>query len=201
MADEANPEPGSEWLIAKFNARYEVAPSGCWVWTGKTRASYGRLYIGSGDIISAHRLSWKLFRGQVPDGMHVCHHCDNPRCVNPEHLFIGTDLDNSQDKMRKGRHTASPGESNGRAKITDAQAETIVGLLQSGMGPSEVARLLRLPRGICARISAGRSWKHAISELPQAGGGEFVCPKCGWITWRQKALAGHLGAHAKGYLG
>lgn len=80
--------------------------SGCWLWKGgHNKAGYGsaRLTCLGGKSILAHRLSWLVHKGAIPDGLHVLHHCDNPGCVRPAHLFVGTDNDNTQDRVRKGR--------------------------------------------------------------------------------------------------
>lgn len=76
----------------------------CWLWTANTNGKYGILKAGTGRANTyAHRLSWELKNGKIPRGMLICHHCDNPICVNPDHLFLGTAKDNVQDMIRKGR--------------------------------------------------------------------------------------------------
>ena len=96
---------------------------GCWLWLW-SRNEFGYGVIGvAGRSKRAHRLSWEMVNGPIPDGMVVCHHCDNPACVNPEHLFVGTHADNVADKMSKGR--CPRGETAGPARLTDAQTEEI----------------------------------------------------------------------------
>jgi HNH endonuclease len=88
----------------RFERYFERGP-GCWLWTGSTQPKgYGQINRGDGVPERAHRVAWTKFRGPIPEGLQVLHRCDNPGCVNPDHLFLGTDGDNMHDKQGKGRH-------------------------------------------------------------------------------------------------
>lgn len=95
--------PRADWL-ARFCSRVDVkGRAECWTWTGATkRSGYGQFSAGH-RTMNASRWSWVFANGEVPDGMHVLHRCDEPACVNPNHLFLGTHLDNMRDKVAKGR--------------------------------------------------------------------------------------------------
>lgn len=92
-----------EHYTALFWSRIRRTPS-CWLWTGNAQRGYGRLKV-AGRMLRAHRLSWLIHNTarRVPDGLNVLHHCDNPLCVNPAHLFLGTCGDNNRDRAAKGR--------------------------------------------------------------------------------------------------
>jgi len=98
----------------RFEARVVIVPNGCHIWTGcVTGHGYGTL-VRDQKQWKAHRFAWTLYRGPIPEGMHVLHHCDVPPCVNPEHLWLGTHTENIQDMDRKGRRARS-----GIAKLSD----------------------------------------------------------------------------------
>ena len=88
----------------RFLSKVEKSPNGCWLWTGAiSMKGYARFGV-NGRNCHGHRVSYQLFRGDIPDGMQVCHKCDNPRCVRPDHLFIGDNSANQRDAVAKKRH-------------------------------------------------------------------------------------------------
>jgi len=102
---------------------------------GTNSKGYGTTSVCSGGVdvgISAHKLAYLLFRGPVPDGLHVCHSCDNPPCVKPEHLWLGTNDQNQDDKIAKGRQKGAPGERNASAKTNEATVREIRAMYATG---------------------------------------------------------------------
>ena len=94
-------------FVARFEAkvvRDDCMPNGCHIWTGALSVKGYGCTQNDGKGVRAHRVSYTIYNGQIPYGMQVCHRCDNPPCVNPAHLFLGTQSDNEQDKLNKGRN-------------------------------------------------------------------------------------------------
>lgn len=108
------PEP----IEDRFAASYRIDENGCWLWTkGRSGRRYGQLRLPDGSALAAHRLSYEMHKGPIPEGMFVCHTCDVQHCVNPDHLWLGTNSDNINDCVAKGRHRCNLPSSNRRAEM------------------------------------------------------------------------------------
>lgn len=128
----------------------------CWNWTAsKKRDGYGQFRI-NGKIVAAHRVSYAAENGPIPDGMFVCHACDNPACVNPAHLFLGTDQDNKNDMYRKRRHVF--GEKHPLRKLTTDVVLKIRQDAKSGMSQRNIARKYNTQRSQVSLIANGKRW-------------------------------------------
>ena len=132
--------------------------SGCWVWQRGMSRGYGTITVG-GKTCYAHRIIYVLTYGDhIPDGWGVHHVCDNPACINPDHLIIGTDQENVEDKLSRGRQ--SYGEIHGPSKLTQEQAEDIRKIFwEDGVKQSDIARVYGVHQSQVSRIVHGRSWK------------------------------------------
>lgn len=131
----------------------------CWLWGRKPNSSgYGYIRV-LGKKTLAHRLSYELHIGQIPDGMVVCHRCDTPLCVNPKHLFVGTHADNAADKVSKGRQTI--GAKNGRAKLSADMVCAIRTLVtRFGIKHSAISSSLGVSRSTVSMAVNGSNWGH-----------------------------------------
>ena len=141
----------------------------CWLWMGAKFKSggYGAIKVGGrkGPVLRAHRVSWELHDGPIPEGMWVLHVCDVPACVNPEHLFLGTTTDNMRDaakKLRMPQQRTIPlwhGERHGNAKLTNEDARSI-----RSLWPQLSYSALSKQFGVCKTVIAGivkrTGWKH-----------------------------------------
>jgi len=136
----------------KFNDKWMPEPfSGCWLWTaGVFKDGYGKMEIKY-QYKRAHRISWMIFRGEIPDGMCVCHSCDTPLCVNPDHLFLGTRRENNQDAARKGRMRCW------MAKLTASQVLEIRSSSESG---ADAARRYGVSKSTISDTRNGKRWRH-----------------------------------------
>lgn len=137
--------------------------AGCWLWRGnKAKRGYGAVEIARADNkrrrIGAHRYSFELAHGTIPNGLIVCHRCDNPACVNPAHLFLGTHADNLADKLSKDRQ--AKGESNGRAKLNARMVRRIRALSAGGATRGELGRKYGVTDRNIGDIVNFKTWGH-----------------------------------------
>lgn len=158
----------------RFWSKVNKSDSGCWLWTGaKTGNGYGGFSIGAkGENYQewrAHRYSWFLTHGDIPEGMNVCHRCDNPQCVNPDHLFLGTTADNVADKLSKGRQ--SKGEQVAGAKLTREDVLTIRRLYQEDASEKsrryssrKLAKMYGVNKSAILAVIHRKSWLHVTGE-------------------------------------
>lgn len=149
---------------ARFWALVEIdwRPGACWLWRGAEIANgYGRFKL-NGSRISANRVSYALFNGSVPAGQFVCHTCDNPRCVRPDHLFLGSPADNAADRGAKGRH--AHGERSGTARLTVGQVLEIDGALGSGQPHGAIADRYGVSKRTVQKIKSRANWAHLFPE-------------------------------------
>lgn len=152
-----------ERFWAKVDKR---GPDECWEW-GASRSSsgYGLFWAGS-RLVAAHRFSWSLVHGSVPGRLLICHHCDNRGCVNPNHLFLGTQRDNAQDRDRKGRREAPAGGRNGQAKLAKEQVLGVRREYQRGdVYQRELAAKYGVSQCQISKIVLGQCWKHVEEGL------------------------------------
>lgn len=138
-----------------------VSPSGCWEWTHSLdRVGYGKIKALN-RTLQAHRFSWMVFRGEIPDSLCVLHECDNRKCVNPDHLFLGTQKDNMDDCARKGRNADMKKlarESN--SKVTEDQVREIRRLyFEGGLRQEDIGNQFGLSKGGVQAIASRRCWK------------------------------------------
>jgi hypothetical protein len=156
----------------RFWLKVEKGPT-CWEWQGfRNRLGYGMIGMirkGKQSSIHAHRMSYILNHGPIPQGMFICHHCDNPSCVRPDHLFLGTPADNTHDAQRKGRmRIAVPkvrghnkGSRHGRHKLTEAEvAEMRARYAAGGISMTELARMYGVDLSRVSRIINRLGWQH-----------------------------------------
>jgi hypothetical protein len=133
----------------------------CWNWTAaKNKKGYGLLNTKISKSTLAHRVIWELINGEIPKGMLVCHHCDNPSCVNPGHLFLGTNDDNMLDRKLKGRNILFSGSLNSKAKLTEEDVASIRVKRSQGIKNIDLAKEYGVSSQLITRITQRTTWRH-----------------------------------------
>ena len=156
--------------------KYKINPiTGCWEWQShKFRDGYGKVYY-SGKTDRAHRVSYRLHKGEIPDGMWVLHNCDNPTCINPEHLHFGTPTENVRECLSRGRYRngkcGANGEKNSHAKLTEEQVQ----LIRSSITRTRLlARQYGVNISTVQRIRNGKAWRGDAAGIALAAREEFL---------------------------
>lgn len=136
---------------------------GCWNWgAARTARGYGKVADGQGGWRLAHRVMWETENGAIPEGLEVCHECDNPACINPAHLFLGSHAENMSDCKKKGRSAAPRGEENPRSKLTERD---VLEIRASGLTAKMLAAKHGVSDTMIRSIKAKKAWRH-IADAP-----------------------------------
>lgn len=142
---------------------------GCWLWTAATNGSgYGKFCLRKPWTMDAHRVAYQIVYGPVGQAVVICHRCDVPSCVRPDHLFVGTHAINVQDMVTKGRHArgaalnrpSQVGQSNYMARLTDDDVRTIRARYEGGDKPTVIAKEFGIKYGTVWAITHGHRWRH-----------------------------------------
>lgn len=134
-------------LQKRLESKVQKSEGGCWVWQSglldkrKKNMQYGRIRV-NGKMVLAHRIAYEIYVGEIPEGLHVLHSCDNQKCINPQHLHVGTNAENRAECVNKGRQ--AKGKTHGKCKLTDEQIQEI---RDSSLGAPEICKRY----GICNR--------------------------------------------------
>ncbi len=156
-----DPKPGRSVIIRLF-AKVLKTDMDCWEWSsGVKKSRYPKIRY-KGKRVGIHIASYVLFRGEYPDHLLVCHTCDNNRCCNPSHLFLGTDKDNAEDRDKKGRNGSEKrqGEKNSRSKLTEKDVLRARRLKRMGMNYSDIASIFGVHSFTITLAIKGHTWKY-----------------------------------------
>lgn len=146
--------------IAEKVSRYSISATGCWEYTGtRDRDGYGVFTHTRNKQVRAHRAAFEFHVGQITDGQMVCHSCDNPSCINPDHLFLGSAFENTKDMIGKGRKTSLCGERHPLAKLTESDVCEIRELRSDGHSLKAIAFKFGITFQTVSEIHHHKTWK------------------------------------------
>lgn len=169
----------SELVKTRFYKQAMIMDSGCIEWQGSiSQAGYGQISIDCKSVL-VHRLSWNIFNGKIPKGLFICHKCDNPKCCNPDHLFLGTPKDNMQDAWAKGRMGTPKsmqemslgikdhikGEKHSGSKLKEKHVREILVLNGLGVKDKELGVKFGVSHSTINDVIHNRTWKHINREV------------------------------------
>lgn len=147
--------------ITRFNSHIKIMPSGCHEWQGCVdKDGYGFISMGKKKNKRPHRVAWEIANGTIPDGMQANHTCDNPRCCNPAHIWIGSQKENLEDADRKGR-SRRRGEVSGLAKLTASDVRDIKFAISLGARNHQLAEVYGVHHSNISHIRRGDTWMSA----------------------------------------
>jgi hypothetical protein len=174
----------------------------CWEWTGhKSAGGYGRFYLGGKKpkpkTVAAHRFAYAVIFGPIPDGLIACHRCDNPSCVNPSHLFIGTHQDNSDDKLQKKRHPH--GSSHPRAILSEQDVASIRRRRKGGESYESISSDYPAVKLVIRSAAVGNTWRH-VEETPVLVGSPQLSDDDVVEIRRRRSLGATFKSMAEAYL-
>jgi HNH endonuclease len=153
------PSPQERFFKAISN---ETDNNNCWLWIGcLSKQGYGIFHVNKKTMMT-HRYSWILHYGEIPEKMFVCHKCDNRKCVNPEHLFLGTNHENVIDMLKKGRKNPIKGSRHPSAKLNENDVIKIKILIKEGVILNKIAKMFNIGKRQISYIKNNITWKHVI---------------------------------------
>jgi hypothetical protein len=145
--------PANFWSFVRKDAE-------CWEWMRfRNKFGYGRIRV-SGVNFLTHRYAWILTHGVIPDDLCVLHRCDNPPCVNPSHLYLGTDADNARDRTERGRYADFKGEKHPRVKLSEREVLLIRQRLDDGESQTNLAAMFGVTQAMISCIHKRLAWRH-----------------------------------------
>lgn len=151
----------------RFSQYTQAMPNGCVEWTGvRLTFGYGMFRVrGKASKMLAHRWAWEHANGSIPHGLSVLHKCDNPACVNTDHLFLGTYRDNAKDRESKGRGRQPKGSAHSMAKLTEEKVAEIRRRLACGETGRSLAREYGVGESRISAVKLGRRWRHVLEGV------------------------------------